>query len=419
MKVKIGKPILIYSPPNTPAINQWGVYSIPKMWKEPDGSLVVRFNGEKDDGLTKQCVPNLYFISKDNGESWTLAENAENKYDLSVLMGINPPYLTCKNGEILSVRYKDNCLPIQGVKHIKEYIQPCGASLIKVYQYGDIPDECKGIELVRNSGKKTTINFDFPEREIAINAKGRENGEFIDLPEYVQSNIFWSPYFVGMTELDDGTLVALSHGQNPKVSDRQCEEIYMVASTDNGESWKKRSVVATDTHKYPFGYGGDGCEISLTKAEDGTLFCAMRMEMSTRKSHFCDTMLCYSKDNGFTWSEPKSVADSSVTPHIMALNGALVLVYGRPGVHVKVSFNNGETWSEPYTLVGKTLDECRALGRSDYEFKYEDMDSYSNTFVEKISDDTMLVLYNDLKYDDGDGKNHKAAFVRKITIEKQ
>lgn len=50
--------------------------------------------------------------------------------------------------------------------------------------------------------------------------------------------------------------------------------------------------------------------------------------------------------------------------------------------------------------------------------KYFDTVSYSNTFVEKLSDQSILVLYNNLKYDDGDGKNHKATFVRKITIEK-
>lgn len=45
--------------------------------------------------------------------------------------------------------------------------------------------------------------------------------------------------------------------------------------------------------------------------------------------------------------------------------------------------------------------------------KYFDTSSYSNTFVEKLSENSVLVLYNNLKYDDGDGLRHKAAFVRK------
>ena len=38
--------------------------------------------------------------------------------------------------------------------------------------------------------------------------------------------------------------------------------------------------------------------------------------------------------------------------------------------------------------------------------------------MEKLSENSVLVLYNNLKYDDGDGLRHKAAFVRKITVER-
>ena len=59
-----------------------------------------------------------------------------------------------------------------------------------------------------------------------------------------------------------------------------------------------------------------------------------------------------------------------------------------------------------------------AAGKSYMAAKYFDTCSYSNTFVEKLSDNSVLVLYNNLKYDDGDGLRHKAAFVRKITVER-
>lgn len=85
-----------------------------------------------------------------------------------------------------------------------------------------------------------------------------------------------------------------------------------------------------------------------------------------------ETLLCRSADNGYTWTKPEKVADSSVTPHVVALDdGIVLLIYGRPGVHFKIS-----------------------------------------------EDNSVLVLYNNLKYDDGDGLRHKAAFVRKITVER-
>ena len=48
--------------------------------------------------------------------------------------------------------------------------------------------------------------------------------------------------------------------------------------------------------------------------------------------------------------------------------------------------------------------------------KYFDMRSYSNSFVEKISENSFLIVYNDMKYDAGDGKAHKATLVRKVTV---
>ena len=147
----------------------------------------------------------------------------------------------------------------------------------------------------------------------------------------------------------------------------------------------------------------------------------MRMDMSIHPD-FDDTKVwgtyfSSSFDGGYTWSKPKEISDSSVTPHIVALKDDILLViYGRPGVHCKVSYDKGETWSESYSIIGKTLEEERKNGKSDAESKYINSSSYSNTFVEKISDDTVIVCYNDLKYPDKNGVPTKAAFVRKITV---
>lgn len=119
------------------------------------------------------------------------------------------------------------------------------------------------------------------------------------------------------------------------------------------------------------------------------------------------------------WTKPEKVADSSVTPHVAAPADEIVLlIYGRPGVHFKISEDNGVSWSSSYPIIGKTLAEELASGKSYMAAKYFDTSSYSNTFVEKLSENSVLVLYNNLKYDDGDGLRHKAAFVRKITVER-
>ena len=94
------------------------------------------------------------------------------------------------------------------------------------------------------------------------------------------------------------------------------------------------------------------------------------------------------------------------------------MIYGRPGVHFKISEDNGKSWSEPHSIIGLTLEEERQNGKSDAQSKYFDTSSYSNTFVEKISGDTVAVVYNDMKYVDTDGKNHKTGFVGLITVKR-
>ena len=48
VEVKINDEVLIYSPPINEYTRKWGVYAIPRMWMEPTGELIVRFNGEED-----------------------------------------------------------------------------------------------------------------------------------------------------------------------------------------------------------------------------------------------------------------------------------------------------------------------------------------------------------------------------------
>ena len=62
--IKISEPKLVWSAPVNEATSKWGVYCIPRMWKNRDGKLVVRFNGEEDSCLLEgmQKAPNMYFM---------------------------------------------------------------------------------------------------------------------------------------------------------------------------------------------------------------------------------------------------------------------------------------------------------------------------------------------------------------------
>ena len=421
---------LIFSAPINDSTSKWGVYAIPRLWKEPNGDLIIRFNGEQDTAFSDKInqAPNLYFRSSDNGDTFEFIPDGEEKYDIGVLLGIGSPYLKLRSGEIIALRGKKNLCPLSDIKPEKRFRMPNGEAIVHTYKYGDIDDNAKGLERIylKDENSDPIISDSeilFDDREVFVNAEASyEGADFVPVKQFIQPFIFKNPYIAGLTELRDGTLLALTFGQNPKVSNRYCPSVYLLESVDKGLNWRLRSTVAEDFGETPYGYSGDGNEADLALCENGDLLCSMRMDMSVdpkESTPLCDTMLAISHDSGFNWEKPISVADSSVTPHIITLeNGIAVLIYGRPGVHFKISEDNGANWSKPYNILGKTLEEERESGKSDSDSKYFDTSSYSNTFAEKISKNTFIVVYNDMKFDEGDGEFHKAGFIQRITVEK-
>ncbi len=425
MNVIISEENLVYSVPINDKTLKWGVYSIPRMWRDISGKLVIRFNGEMDCGDTDnmKILPNLYFVSEDNGKTWIQDPDGEHNYPIDILSGISSPY-TKIGTSIIAFREKKGRQPIKNVPVQKQFQIPNGAAIVNSYKYGDIPDECKGLERLRYIGSgeladTLPVEIIFPEREILINIKGRTGTEYVDVEQKVKQCIFKNTYLCSVTPLHDGTLVAVSCGQHPDVCDHYNGIAYLLESNDMGLTWKKRSTIAEDINM-PYGYTGDDHEVSLTRTKSGALVCAMRMEMSIHpdiETPICDTMIAISRDNGYSWEPPFSISDSSVTPQVVSFeNGIIAVLYGRPGVHFKYSADDGKTWSDSYSIIGKTLEEYRKDGVSDAESKYIDTCSYSNIFVEKIDNNTMLVLYTNVKYNEGDGKEHKAGFVRTVSF---
>lgn len=420
---------LVFSAPITPATRKWGVYCIPRLWKLPSGRLVVRFNGEVDcaDIDNMQAAPNLYFYSDDNGKTWIEDKNGFENYDMFVLQGNARPYLELSDGTTIAIRDKRNFEPLPEIPSTKKFIFPNKSSVVETYFEKDIPAECMGMDLVTYEKGSLTpaltpVLFDFPEREIFVETEAlADGGVYKPIEKYVKLHHWRNPYISSLTELPDGRICGCVNGQHPDVSDRYCPVVYLVASEDKGTSWYVVSAIAKGTD-VPYGYSGDGGELSLNITEEGVLVCAMRMDVSINPNNeipICDTYFTYSEDLGKTWAKPYPIAESSITPQLISLkNNILVLLYGRPGVHMKYSTDSGKTWSDSTPIIGKTLTESRAEGLTDYESKYGKMDSYANVFAEKLADDTFIVLFNDMKYDEGDGEKHRAGFVQKITIKR-
>ena len=420
-KIVMEKETLVFCAPVNEGTQRWGVYSIPRLWRLPSGEFVVCCNGEADhvEADARAC-PDLFFLSSD-GVHWR--ETDGKNIDLTVPANVDSPYVFLPNGKRACIREKANRKAVTAPVY-KRFSPPNGDGEHFVYKQGDLSKDEFACEFCTFdergnllSAQETDIRF--PERELILFGGYYEDEKFVSLPVFVKPRAWSSPYIYSVNLLPDSTLVGVCFGQNPSVSDRYCAESYLVQSKD-GITWTKRSTITKNATAYKYGLVGDGGESSLSIAPNGDMYCLTRTDMSIdheSDDSSADAMLFVSKDGGYTWLEGRSVADSSVTPHVLAFdNGRVAIVYGRPGVHIALSEDGGETFSAPVTVIGETLKEALASGKSYMQAKYYDMDSYSNTFVERTGENEFLLLYTDMKYDDGDRQRHKATLVRKIKI---
>jgi len=141
----------------------------------------------------------------------------------------------------------------------------------------------------------------------------------------------------------------------------------ILRSADKGKTWDFFSEVSCDQT-----VGNDGvCEPGLAIAASGDWLCA------TRTGDPSPLRLYRSSDAGKTWDEGTIVADFGVDPKLERLSdGTLVLLYGRPNCWLKISKDNGRTWS-----VGRTI-----------QF-HADTTSYMG--VCEVEPNVIMVAYND------------------------
>ena len=119
-------------------------------------------------------------------------------------------------------------------------------------------------------------------------------------------------------------------------------------SRDDGKTWQWSSdipVRAGDS-------GRDYHELHGVQTADGRILVQIRNHNAQNKN---ETLQCESKDGGKSWSEPRSIGVWGLPSHLLRLrDGRLVMSYGyrRPpfGNQVRVSNDNGATWSEPATI---------------------------------------------------------------------
>ncbi len=121
-------------------------------------------------------------------------------------------------------------------------------------------------------------------------------------------------------------------------------------SEDDGKSWKRLAPILPREGDTTRGYH----ELHAVETTDGRIICQIR---NHNRQNYLETLQCESLDGGQSWSRPHSIGVWGLPSHLLRLrDGLLVMSYGhrrKPfGVQVRVSADQGRTWSEPMIIYG-------------------------------------------------------------------
>ena len=162
--------------------------------------------------------------------------------------------------------------------------------------------------------------------------------------------VTWSARYDCLVNSPHGP-IALSHGRllyPGKQLWTQEKRNGVCESTDDGQSWHWLSDVPTREGDNPVEYH----ELHAVEASSGKIVLHIR---NHNKPNARETLQCESTDGGKTWSQPHPIGVWGLPSHLLRLkDGRLLMSYGyrrQPfGNQVRLSADEGATWSEPASL---------------------------------------------------------------------
>lgn len=427
--IVLGEPLLVMHGPA--GDTTWGFYQFPDMWRGRDGTVYLCVNVGPDCKLGDR-EDSRWFKSDDNGGSWCRIPFEQ--------VDLRPDVVELPDGSAISFGQERNVYhwsifgpgnrwprlyPAQwGVAPVADpFYEDYGHRYMATYRFGDFPAEARRwpcrIRMPDGRWEDSSFAVDAPELHQSSTVRQcywfEEDKKWEDVEPYLNP-----PIPIKTTCLADGSLVTPVAGQHPEVLDRKFLIVHCLASVDGGRTWNLRGTVADQIDLVPHGFGAGEQEFVETK--NGDILCFMRTHMSAEPGLRGDLYVARSSDGGKTWDTPQAIAPVSVTPHVTKLrDGVLAVVYGRPGVHVAVSTDDGVTWPVRKTVIGPDESELVARAAEIRQGALGDAptSTCANTDLVPTGPDRFILAYSDFCYPHPEGGLCKAIFTREVVVARQ
>jgi len=168
----------------------------------------------------------------------------------------------------------------------------------------------------------------------------------------------WPRFRANIVTLAGGDLITVMFGlfEGDAVGSDHGSRVIVVRSSDRGRTWLYQGTVSNEHQdpnpELPGMFAGFN-ESSIAQLTNGQLLCISRSQGSHQPSEYRPLYVSWSDDVGKTWTTPVPTRPHlmNIRPALITLdNGVLAVVYGRPGVHVAFSTDNGHTWGNRVSI---------------------------------------------------------------------
>ena len=365
----------------------WGFFQFPYISESPNGTLRIEWSMNEDTHMSYgkgPAKPYAPMISKDRGKTWEPQDKG---------------YFTFNKG--YAALTKDGCWiniispPVKDVRQYNNFPKPISVGSWKTFYLHDhLPEDLKGVYL---------NYWDSHFRYKKIHARIIDP----DLLRFSINNFMPISWWGELKQLADGSLIAGVGPTNYLDDNGKVSHSFITFynSSDNGDTWKRIGRIPVHNDGI-LNVIGDGRfeEPSFEILKDSTILCVMRT------GSYSPLYKTFSKDKGYTWSEPTPFTSNGVKPNLMLLkNGVLVLASGRPGVQLRFCIHgDGAEWTFPIDMI--PINENNREVEKDVSCGYV-------TLLEE-DDDTFFMVYSDFTRTNSDGDARKSIWFRTITIKR-